>query len=240
MDRFSENEGVHRANMVTQIGLMRYLSKEDRHKKLHHIMIPDMNMLLSEGSSSGETITRSFMALNYDAVSNYHTLYLSQLHVDRPIIVGIATSITPGVLKKHRAKWVETGFLRRFLPISYAYTAEQAEGVRELCLRGLNIKPPPIPLDYEFWDQEITPRYNHTKTLLGVINGIVQNQDFRGESSMGITPAEMFHTLVLSHARQRRSPEADGSDVAALIRLSKYINYDMLPLPTLTSKALDE
>ena len=233
MGRFTENTGIHRAEVITRIGTARWLLQGRRWEKYHHLIVPDLTTSLAGGSGSAEGLQSFLMGLVYEGIKDYHTLHLSHLDLDKPVTIGVVAGIVPTTLHRRRKDWAATGFLRRFLPISYSYTAEQTASTNLLCLDGMNRKPPPISLNYQLWNQVITPPARISRSLASVADGVAYACDIGREKGGGNTIREMLHSLVLAHALRRGSVVADGSDVAAIIRLSKYINYNMQQVPTL-------
>lgn len=229
MDRFLDSPGVHRTNMCTRIGLARWLFAQKRWTRYHHLMIPDLTAPLAGHGESAVAFQGFLMALVYEGITDYHSFHLPQLQLPGPVTIGLVAGIAPSVLKQRKQDWADTGFLRRFLPLSFSYTDKQQETIRMLCLYGRNVQPAPIIIPnissqtVTVSDDVIAPLALLTDTLLSSNNGV------RGTHTQGHTLVEMLRSLVLAHALRRGVTAAESQDVATIIRLSPYINYQMTP-----------
>ena len=222
MKRFEKNRGIHRAEMLTRIGIAKWLFKPgDEHwQGLHHLIIADATTVLG-GTDVNENLEGYLQSLNYEGTSGYHSLHLPSVNLPHPVTIGLIAGLVPATIRRRGKRWAETGFLRRYLPTSYSYTQEQLKNLMELTLRGRTPPPPPRWINYRLWNVEVTIKEELALPLIPIVASL--NGDH--------TLAEMLFSLVLAHALRRGVLIADGQDVAAVIRLSQWMNYDCLHLP---------
>ena len=216
MEQFHDGRAILRINFATRSGLIQLLDEDQRWKIVHHIILSDYTASMAGNNVVGEGLRDLLLPLLYDGVTGYHTHLIRKLHLPpgATILVGMIAGIVPSLLKRRTVDWSEGGLLRRFLPLSYKYTPKQIEGIKLLSLAGRNIKPPAIRLNREVWGQQISVDERKTRSLLTLVTG-------------GPTATEHWHNMILAHALRRGSIVAEDQDIAAIIRLSEYWNFDM-------------
>lgn len=89
-------------------------------KEISHILIPDFISILGSKRASDNLIPalNNFMEEGIENLS----FYGSERNFKNPIKGGILTAITKKEFEKHIIKWRDTGFLSRFLTITYCYS----------------------------------------------------------------------------------------------------------------------
>lgn len=228
MDRFLGNPGIHRPNIATRIGLARWLLQRNNWRNYHHIMLPDMTSSLAGERASAQTFQSFLMALVYDGITDFHTFYLPYIQVDHPVVVGVIAGIVPSTYHKRKDEWAESGFLRRFLPVSFDYSPEQDKVIQEICLQGRNSQPYMLNLNMTLWGRAITVDDELVLKLAPLVDNLVNGMQLKDKDLMkGHTYAEMLRSLVLAHALRRGSAIAEALDVGAVIRLTKYLNFQL-------------
>ena len=231
MDRFADNPSVARINFATRIGLAKFLLQKNRWRDYHHVMIPDMTTPLSGSGPSSQAFQSFLMGLVYEGITNFQSFNL-QVIMPEPVRVGLIAGIVPSVLQDRRKDWAQSGFLRRFLPVSFDYTQAQDDSVRALILAGRNYTPRPISLNGHNISA-VKVEEPLVSTLTPIVDNIVRSLYLTRSEMKGNTFAEMLHSLVLAHAARRGSAEATMADVAAVARLSQFMNYSMEKVPNL-------
>lgn len=227
MDRFLSNSTVHRPNMVTRIGLAKWLFQGRHWENCRHIMLPDLNAPMAGSRGTAEALQGFLMALVYEGVTDFHTLHLTSIHVPHPVVVGLVGGLVPSMLQNRQLEWAESGFLRRFLPISYTYSPVQQAAVRSFVLEGRNTRPPQELLNFILWQQPIAARPGLCEPFAPVVESLLTQIKVPPTMLNGNTYAEMYRSLVLAHAMRRGSREAIDEDVVAVLRLSQWINYNL-------------
>lgn len=224
-DRFENGPGIHRSGFMTRSGLVYLLREHDRWKTLHHIILTDFTSSMAGTSETGLALQTIIMLMIYDGLSDYNTSFIRGLHLPPgvSIKVGIIAGVVPSIIRRRRLEWEENGFLRRFLPVSYRYTSEQMKGVKVLSLQGRNVNYPSVSLNTQLWGENITVSDQ-------LINPFIPLTE--GES----TADQQIRSLVLAHALRRGSTKVEDQDVERVMRLSKYITYNM---PELKSQTLE-
>ena len=233
---FTTNDGVQELTTLTRHGFTRWITTNKRYLKVRSILIPDMAALLTGQRASVDTLVQSLMSYIYEGLREYLTYHIPQLDLPKGVRVtgNIVGGIVPSVYKSNKDIWAQTGFLRRFLPISYNYTPAQLKGIRKMIRGGRNTAPAQIELNRKVWGHEILVDEELVQPLASIVDSIILSLDVEPTLIRGNTFEEMLRTLVLAHALRDGRTVATGADVAAIIRLSKYMNYKMNTVPSIS------
>ena len=235
MGRFNDEPNIHVVNHMTRIGIVRWFLANHHWQQCHHIAIPDMTALLSTRGFGRELIHTLLMPLMFEGISEVHTFNMPNINLPRPLLAGIVAGITPSMYDKWKQDWLESGFLRRFLPLSFDYTTVQDRAIGQLCLFGRNNSPATLRINRTLWKQPISITDKVMEPLEAIAESMIKGLRVPSYTFKGHTFKEMLHSFVLAHAMRRSSREATSEDVAAVIRRTKHMNYNMEQLSSVNT-----
>lgn len=90
--------------------------------ELHHIMIPDMIKILAHKSATVDSTMTFLNALMEEGIKN-QLFFGQEFFMKKTQKCGLITSCTFEYFYKIFRKWNDMGFLSRFLPVSFSYSA---------------------------------------------------------------------------------------------------------------------
>jgi len=135
--------GTPRVEFATDIsgyGIKRDLCKRIMEGNLYHIIIPEFLQPLSKGKISAQSFTTTLQAIMEDGVMGLHTGFLratSSVNLDDIKSVGvIACMPRPSYTMQLRNEWVKSGFLSRWLVVSYKYNDDTIKTIFESINKG--------------------------------------------------------------------------------------------------------
>lgn len=146
---------------LTSKGLVGHKDAIER-GKIRHLVLLDLVRIISHGRAVQERTFQTLAALMEEGESETLDAGGSSKWKDFPRI-GCLMALTPGFFKSKRGRWRETGFMTRFLPVSFKYTESTKHDVHKAISRGLKLPMPHPEKLPEFPTQVMIPdKYSRT------------------------------------------------------------------------------
>lgn len=125
---------------ITSKGLSPY--KHDIEKgAMRHLVILDLVRIVSHGRSVADRTLQALASLMEEGESETSDPGGQNTWQNFPRI-GVLTAITPSYFMSKRGKWRQTGFLTRFIPVSFSYTRETVHRIHDAIANGHKVSPP--------------------------------------------------------------------------------------------------
>jgi len=138
---------------LTSRGLVSYRS-DIQARKLRHIVLMDLVRIVSHGRGTSDRTMQTLSSLMEEGESDVADAGGQERWAGFPNI-GILTSVTPQIFKSKRGRWRATGFLSRFLPVSFSYSPETVHTIHKGIANGYKL-PDPRPIKLPEGDPIIT------------------------------------------------------------------------------------
>ncbi len=236
---------IHKTNDVTSSGLWALL-KSDKDEKLSHICLEDFNPVLSHKSSVSSLTIASLLSVMADGMMRLDDGREVKELKHRPL--GIITGVTPEMFQTHLEKWQGLGFVRRFLPIHYAYNPNTISAAQKAVKSGkINGKSlPPIkliepkqkvnPIIPDNFATEIEMQSVYLGNHLGV-NVMIQKEQGQpwkrtfvgGVPVLPMAPHIILRTMAQARALKNGRGKVDESDIIFIRSLVGFAN-PMMPV----------
>jgi hypothetical protein len=126
---------------LTSRGLLPY-KREILDGKLRHIVLLDLVRLLSHGKGVSERTIQTIASLMEEGESETSDAGGRESWGAEFPRIGVLMAITPRFFKAKRGKWRQTGFLTRFVPITFSYTEDTIRRIHLGIANGNSIPPP--------------------------------------------------------------------------------------------------
>jgi hypothetical protein len=234
---------IHRSDDLTSSGLLEIMER-DKENKVKHILISDLNAILSHKSSTTNLTIGNLLSLMSEGTVRIDDGRRNKEIPHNPI--GLIVGITPEMFEKYFQAWDMTGFRRRFLPIFYDYKAITVQRiqraiednkVRMTVGAKRTIKLPPIA-GQPLWD------YKQKSNLALLAYKFSENLSWRPSIRFGpdrkiiivpemgrvpfpFTPEQMLQELAEAHALRDKSAKVTEKDVnfaGAIVDYTRYGN----------------
>jgi hypothetical protein len=229
---FKYPPGVKVLTDVTRAKLVQILKDiKDPEKDLRYMIIPDLTVVRGHSKTVERGVISFLNACVEEGVSDV-TQYLGIGFADitpfeKPIRFGIATSLTRQIMEDRRRQsfWYSTGFLSRFLPVSYSYTEDQIKEIRKYIAGGLELGD-----DLE----KIVIRGKPRKIICDIDEVLYFEKyiDKLAAASMtyGFRYTRHFRLMLKAHAMLRGSNKVEPIDIKEVEKLLKWVNLDYNPV----------
>ena len=128
-------------------------------------------------------------------------------------------ALTPSFFKSKRGRWRETGFMTRFLPVSFAYTDATAHAIHKSISQGTKL-PEPKPLHVPEFPTVIRLPEKHGKTIIAraeELGGMMKTYGFRYQKSL--------RALAKAQAFLSGRGTVDSSDVGKILEWSQFFTH---------------
>lgn len=144
--------------------------------------------------------------------------------ITEPIQANLITALTQNEIRDKRHKWQDTGFMSRFLPLSYGYTDDTKDEIRSYIRNRMYQKDEPISLKMDMskvniaMPPEIARKVEHL-TLSTMAK--ISRRDLTG-----FRLQKQLQVLCMASALSAGKTMADDNDFNAVKEISRFINFD--------------
>ncbi|MEM5784739.1 MAG: hypothetical protein QXF15_03320 [Candidatus Aenigmatarchaeota archaeon] len=223
--KFRENNGLRIFTDLTKNKLDNFLVDVAReNKQVRYLIVPDFLKVISRNRSARANVITYLNALIEEGLKEVSIMTSrgqETYKLKKTLRVGIATAITRSALTNEIKVWKKLGFMSRFLPISFSYTAEQIKQIRREIFSNsdydndknkikLNLKCSEVKCSSKFYDYFDSYIVNFAKAY----------------SLYGFRLTAQIKSLLMGSALLRNSKRVTMTDVKKLLNLMKWINLD--------------
>ena len=220
-------KGVVHLSEFTPYGFMRDYYNDFKNGRYRFILISDLGVALGNALTRGTVISFLLDLIEHGVIniSKYWKEGEKFGFTPVEVKVGMIAASTMGFISDKRKKWLyATGFLDRFLYLSYSYDKELLDVIYERLFEGrpkLTFKQLPIP------DGDVEVRYPPSlgKRLRPLIEHIANKQ-----GSYGIRLINHSRALLKANALLNGRDEVTEDDVADVWAYLTYMNLGLTPI----------
>lgn len=239
-------ETIHRSDDLTSSGVLE-LMERDKENKIKHILISDLNAILSHKSSTTNLTIGNLLSLMSEGIVRVDDGRRNKEVPHKPI--GLIVGLTPEMYELYFERWEATGFRRRFLPIFYTYKASTIVKIQRAIETGkirmqqengrvIHLKRVFKPLQ---WSIE------HQRMLAGFTDRLTANLAWKptikahrgrkatvnaevGKIPLPFTPEQIIQALAEAHAARSASKKIRNKDVEFASGIVDFTSYNA-PMP---------
>lgn len=136
LEKYSKTDGIAYLTDATAYGLWRDFHKDIASGKLHHILIPEMITPLSRNVDTVNTFVSTLGSLIEEGIAEIHTGFLDPIKLESPVTVGVIGCMPRPIFNMNKLRWESTGFLSRFIVVTYKHSQETVEKIFESIIKG--------------------------------------------------------------------------------------------------------
>ncbi len=195
-------------------GLISY-RKEIESGHMRHLILLDLVRILSHNRSTSERTVQTLASLMEEGESETSDAGGRESWANFPRI-GCLMAITPSYFKSKRGRWRQTGFLTRFVPVSFSYSAESVKAVHEAISNGHKI-PAPTPERLPELPVGVKCSREHSKML-----GKVAEELGVKMKTYGFRYHRVLRTLAKAQACIEGCGTVEDSHILKVIRWSEF------------------
>ena len=130
LSRFDETTGVALLSDATAHALWRDFEGQIRLGLLKHILIPEFLAPISRNTATVGSWISTLQVMIEEGIKSLHTGSMrGAITFDKPMVVGVIACLPQLAYWKNRATWMYSGFLSRFLVVSYKYPADTVDSI---------------------------------------------------------------------------------------------------------------
>ncbi len=126
--RYKNLDGVAYLADASAFGILRAYQQDLQQGRLKHLIFPELIRPLERQQETASALVAFLGELMEEGVKEIHT-YATDFKLPQPVKAGVIACIARGNLKHRINYWNQTGFLSRFLVISYSYGDDTANKV---------------------------------------------------------------------------------------------------------------
>lgn len=236
-----EAPSLHLVNDMTTSGLLERMER-DREQKIRHILLPDMNAVLSHKGSTSDLFFGNLLALMSEGTTRIDDGRQQKEIPHLP--VGMITAATPGMYEANVKKWDKSGLKRRFLPVFYDYTVETRQkinaGIRQGAVTLQQLTKKKLDLPARLATVTIPEKEGYQLESLAQIlaqhlswNPIRQRDSDKkimckaapGEPQLEFTPHLILRSLASGHALRAKRGKVKDEDITFCARSIDFCRY---------------
>ena len=129
VNRFDVNKRVAYLNDVTAYALWRDFGKDLANGNIKHFFIPEFLAPISRQSQTVASFIATLQMLIEEGLKEIHTGFLEPIKLKNPVTVGAVVCLPRNAFGENKLSWEISGFLSRFLVITYRYNDNTIEKV---------------------------------------------------------------------------------------------------------------
>jgi hypothetical protein len=135
LTQFDKNEFIAFPHDATAFGIVRdYLPLLQQHK-LKFLVFPEFIQPLSRNRDTVKTFVAFLNGLTEDGIKDLST-YAADIHLKERVYAGVIVALATDEFNQRKQSWAFSGFLSRFLPITYSYSEKSAKDIFEGIYHG--------------------------------------------------------------------------------------------------------
>lgn len=221
IDKLRKSNGVIYINDATPLGMVNeFYRYQQTGKRLNHVIIPDLINPLSRSKPSVKSFVQFFKSATEEGVTKIET---ATIQYNIPTIkCGLITAITRPEFNFRKRYWIESGFLRRFLPFSYQYDMSMVAEIIESIYKQNHLEDvKKIKFDFPTETKEITLSPEIARMMTPYTQRLAQ-----AEKVYGFTFQKHFQRLLKAVALCKGKSVVDTEDLKDLQKCANYINLE--------------
>ena len=129
VNSFYGMKGIAILSDVTAFALWRDFGKELATGRLKHLIIPEFLAPISRGTQTVESFIATLQMLVEEGLSEIHTGFLKPIKLASPVTIGVIACLPRTAFNEHRLDWEVSGFLSRFMVITYKYDSKSVQQI---------------------------------------------------------------------------------------------------------------
>jgi len=129
--KFYGNKGIAFLSDVTAFALWRDYHKEIESGTLKHLIVPEFLAPLSRKSETVQSFIATLQMLIEEGIMEIHTGFLDPIKLKAPSALGAIVCMPRREFMQRRQGWELSGFLSRFIVVSYTYNSNTIEDIFE-------------------------------------------------------------------------------------------------------------
>jgi hypothetical protein len=157
LEKFSKSDGIAYLSDATAFGLWRDFHKQIASGELRHILIPEMISPLSRNSDTVNSFISTLGSLIEEGIVEIHTGFLDAIKLKSPVTVGVIGCMPRPIFMTNKLRWEATGFISRFIVVTYKHSIETVERVFESIIKGEHLTDGdhPVAIPTEDYDVKV-------------------------------------------------------------------------------------
>lgn len=226
-------------NDFTFATLIKTLSTD---KPPKYLVVPDLNVIISHRPTVAALAMALLLSLMAEGVTDIPGIdEASKLKAkrlkQRGVRVAMITGMTPDMFFAKRGQWRKTGFLRRMIPIHYAYSPDTQRMIQQTIERGqdalkyLHTRTPIVKArEVAIPAKPSADLRSLSEQLIGQLTWGSYGRDGQKQTTQAhaypFSPHKTLRQLARASAVIRNARAVTATDVAAVRDVMKFMRYD--------------
>lgn len=223
VSQYMSNSGVAYLADATAYGIVEEYLTEIRSGRIRHLIFPELIRPLERQKETASSFVAFLGELIEEGIKEIQT-YNTRIRLPTPVKAGVIACIARGSLKDRIPHWNSTGFLSRFLAVSYSYGDETAEQVRTNIIEGKSSEPRNLVLPEQ---QKVHVPEEIARGLASMAVGLAQGLY---PPLHGFRMQKHLQRLAMASALRAGRDSVNKDDFVKIHEITNYINLDYTPL----------
>lgn len=147
-NKFIGNRRLAYLSDITAYALWRDFHKQINAGEIRHFIIPEFLAPLSRGSSTVASFIATLQMLVEEGIMEIHTGFLEPIKLESPTTIGAIVCLPRNAFNYNRMEWEVSGFLSRFMVVSYKYNDATIERIFDSIMNRDYLVESRIKLDF--------------------------------------------------------------------------------------------
>lgn len=147
--KYMKTNGTDYANNVSAFGIRRDLFNSIASGKLRHLVIPELLSPLSS-KTVASSLVGALQTLMEDGTMSSHVGFTKKLEAKERRVLGVIACMPRSAFGAHQADWQHSGFISRWLVVSYKYDTQTVDEIFASIGRGDYMLEKDTPLNFDY------------------------------------------------------------------------------------------
>jgi len=236
LSKFSKSSKIAYLTDATAYALWRDFHQVIARGEVRHMLIPEFLLPLSRSSDTVKSFITTLQALIEEGFAEIHTGFLKPIKFQSAVSVGVLACMPRPAFLKYKPEWELSGFLSRFMVVTYSYDAKTVEEIFQSIINRAYLTEVDITLDFPEESMDITIPETVAQKCLKLALYVTETARSKGKA-YGFRELKNIQRMVaanviLDNMKHRESVRtiADLYDFAMVMRLRYLFTEDFNPL----------
>lgn len=211
--------GVAYLSDATAYGIVKAYRQELLDGKLKHLIFPELIRPLERPKETAASLVAFVAELIEEGVKEIRT-YAQSFRLPRPVRAGVIACIAKGNLRWRVEHWNSTGFLSRFLVLSYTFGQSTEDQISDDILRRVVTQPPTLIIPQP---QAISLPLNFAQDIAKMAKPLAQKLY---QPLHGFRMQKHLQRLAMASALREGRAMVEQKDIDVLRTLEPHLNLD--------------
>jgi hypothetical protein len=221
--QFRKNYGIAFIHDATAYGILTEYQQQLLQGDIKHFIFPEFILPLSRKQETSSGFLAFLNGLTEEGIQEIQT-YAQQIKLPKPLKAGVIACLAKSEFVWRKSYWTKTGFLSRFLPVSYSYSQKVEVAIFEAIFSG---KKDVKDISLNFSQGKVTLPEDIARKLKPIAKQLASGMGIKGQVELaGFRSQQQLQRMIKALALSNGKAIVDDTDFYKIMEMSTYMNYD--------------